>query len=398
MKIQLMVIFGGRSVEHEVSIISAIQAIHHIDKSQYDVIPVYVSKEQKLYTGKDIASIEQYRNIPRLLSKSTQVVLVKENEKVYLTDSPFSKKFRKLKQQIDIAFPIVHGYHVEDGGIQGFLQMVDLPFIGCDVISSAVGMDKHVMKAVLKDFSIPVLDCSVYTKYEYENGCVLSAIKEKFSYPVIVKPATLGSSIGIAKAGDDTELEEALDAAFSFSTKVLVEPAITQLREINCSVVGDAEEAEASECEEPLNATSILSYEDKYMANASKNPKAQGMASLSRQIPANIPAEMRKEIRQLAVKTFQALGCNGVARIDFLLDGKDNKIYVNEINTIPGSLSFYLWEPLGISYTKLIDRLVQLCRKRIRTEKELLQSFDTNLLSLCQDSSLGGAKNKVSPK
>ena len=345
MKIQLMVIFGGKSVEHEISVISAIQAINHIDRSKYDIIPVYLTKNQELYTGSSVTSIEEYQNVPQLLKKSTRVIIAKEDEKVFLYEYPLLKRFRKVKKQIDIAFPIVHGSNVEDGSIQGFLKTLGVPFVGCDVISSAAGMDKHIMKTILKDFSIPVLDCVVYSKFEYDNNpdLIISQIKTRFSYPLIIKPATLGSSIGISKADSDSDLSESLNTAFSFAAKVLVEPAITNLREINCSVVGDIEEAEASECEEPLNATNILSYEDKYIGNSSKSPDSQGMASLVRQIPANIPVELRKEIRDLAVRTFKVLGCNGVSRIDFLLDVDSNSIYVNEINTIPGSLSFYLW-------------------------------------------------------
>lgn len=400
MKIQLLVVFGGKSVEHEISIISAIQAIGHIDKSKYDVIPVYLTKNLEFYTGKDIASIDAYQNLPQLLKNSTRVTFTREGEDSYIVEDSSNIRFKRYKKRIDVAFPIVHGSNVEDGSIQGFLKTLGVPFVGCDVISSAVGMDKHVMKTVLKEFSIPVLDCVVFNKFEYERDAekVASAIKEKFDYPVIIKPATLGSSIGISKAASDEELETALATAFSFATKVLVEPAITNLREINCSVVGDIEEAEASECEEPLNASTILSYEDKYMGGGSKSTDSQGMASLARKIPADIPAELRAEIRSLAVDTFKALCCNGVSRIDFLIDVDTNALYVNEINTIPGSLSFYLWEPLGISYTKLIDKLVQLCLKRNREEKNLLSSFDTNVLSLCSSGSLNGAKSKVGIK
>ena len=400
MKIQMLVVFGGKTVEHEISIISAIQAINHIDKTKYDVIPLYITKDLEFYTGEKITQIESYQNIPQLLKNSFMVTFTKEGDDVFLVD--YSKnKFKRFKRRIDIAFPIVHGNNVEDGSIQGFLKTLGLPFIGCDVISSAAGMDKHIMKSILKDYSIPVLDCLVFNKYEYDldSKAIICAIKNRFNYHLIVKPATLGSSIGISKAYNETELEKSLDTAFSFATKTIIEPAITNLREINCSVVGDIEEATASECEEPLNASTILSYEDKYMGSSpsksAKGSNSQGMASLARQIPANIPDELRSEIRTLAIKTFKALGCNGVSRIDFLLDVNSNSIYVNEINTIPGSLSFYLWEPLGISYTRLIDKLVQLCLKRERQEKNLLNSFDTNVLSLCSTGSLNGTKNKV---
>ncbi len=397
MKIQLMVIFGGKSVEHEISVISAIQAIHNVDKEKYDVIPVYITKEQDMYTGTQVASIEAYRDLPKLLKESQKVVFAKEGDKVYLVDHPSVKKFKKTKKLVDIAFPIVHGYNVEDGTLQGYLKTLGLPFVGCDVISSAVGMDKHFMKTVLNDCGLPVLDCVVFNKFEYERDFekVIDTAEKRFAYPMIIKPATLGSSIGITKVADKEELTEALDTAFSFAIKVLVEPAIVKLREINCSVVGDVEEAEASECEEPLNATSILSYEDKYMGNTSSKTGSQGMASLSRQIPANISADMRAQVRALAVDAFKALGCNGLVRIDFLYDVEAEKIYINEINTIPGSLAFYLWEPLGIPYKKLIDKLIQLSLKRVRDEKNLLNSFDTNVLSMCSDNALSGSKGKL---
>ncbi len=402
MKIQLAVLFGGKSVEHEISIISAIQAIHHLDREKYEVIPVYMSKAADFYIGDDIDKIESYRDVSALLARSKRVVFVKDGDRVILTDHPQDKRFRREKREVDVVLPVVHGTNVEDGTLQGFLKTLGVPFVGCDVTASAVGMDKHVMKAVLRDYGIPVLDCRVYGKTAYltDRDQILSGVKAAFSYPVIVKPVNLGSSIGISKVSNDDELAEAIDLAFSFANRVLVERAITALREINCAVIGDGDEAIASECEEPLNATTILSYEDKYLGNASskggskggKNGGSQGMASLSRQIPANISKDMREEVRSLAVRTFQALGCNGVSRVDLMLDGDENKIYVNEINTIPGSLSFYLWEPIGIPYTKLLDRMIDLALKRVRDEKTVTYAFDTSVLSNCTSDALGGAK------
>ena len=396
MKIQLLVLFGGKSVEHEISIISAIQAIHHIDREAYDVIPVYMTKEQDFYTGPEIASIEAYRDLAGLVKRSQKVILAKEEDRVYVMSHPSARGFKKIKKPIDIALPIVHGSHVEDGTLQGYLKTLGLSFVGCDVVSSAIGIDKCFAKSVLKDHGLPVLDGMTCRSFAYERDpeSTLAAIEGRFAYPVIVKPATLGSSIGISKAADRDELRDALDLAFSFAIKVLIEPAVVHLREINCSVIGDAEEAEASECEEPLNATTILSYEDKYIGNASK-AGSQGMATLSRQIPAAITPEERSEIRSLAVKTFAALDCNGLVRIDFLYDVDAGRIYINEVNTIPGSLAFYLWEPLGIPYGKLIDRLIRLGLKRVRNEKGLMDSFDTNVLSLCSNAGLKGSKGKL---
>lgn len=396
MKINVAVLFGGKSVEHEISVISALQAAEYLDREKYEVIPVYITKQGKMYTGEDVGKIEAYKDIKALLSKSKQVILTNEGGKVMLSEYP-AKLFGKKSTVIDVALPIVHGTNVEDGTLQGYLKTLGVPFAGCDVLASAVGMDKHIMKLVFKDAGIPVLDCKCFLKTDYINGedKVIAAIEDTFGYPVIVKPVNLGSSVGISKAKDRGELAEALDLAFRFAPKVLVERAITSLREINCAVLGDMYEAEASECEEPLNATDILSYEDKYMAGGKKTGGSKGMASLARKIPADISPEVRERIRTMAVRAFQALGCSGVARIDFMIDTADNTVYLNEINTIPGSLSFYLWKPVGISYPQLLDRMISLALKRTREEGEIVYSFDTNVLSNC---SFGGSKGAKGSK
>ncbi|MBO5868946.1 MAG: D-alanine--D-alanine ligase [Oscillospiraceae bacterium] len=393
MKINVAIIFGGKSVEHEISVISALQAAEYLDREKYNPIPIYITKQGKMYTGEEIGKIESYKSIDKLLQKSKQVILTNEDGKVVMAEYPV--KFRlgkKTNTVIDVVLPIVHGTNVEDGTLQGYLKTLGVPFAGCDVLASAVGMDKHVMKLVFRDAGIPVLDSKCFLKTEYvqnEDG-VIAAIEETFTYPVIVKPVNLGSSVGIKKADDREALAEALDNAFLFANTVLVERAIVNLREINCAVLGDLYEAEASECEEPLNATDILSYEDKYLAGGkSKTGASKGMASLARKIPADITPEMRTCIREMAVKAFRALGGCGVARIDFMIDTTDNTVYLNEINTIPGSLSFYLWEPLGVSYKELLDRMIRYALKRARDEAEIVYSFDTNVLDNC---SFGGAK------
>ena len=384
MKIRVGVLFGGKSVEHEISIISALQAIEHLDRDKYDILPIYITKNNQMYVGNEIGNIEAYKDIPTLLESSQRIVLVNDGNKVAVTRYP-ARLFKTIVGYIDVAFPIVHGTNVEDGTLQGYLKMLNLPFVGCDVISSAVGMDKYVMKTVLKDNLIPVLDCCLATDRDYlhDEAAVISKIEKAFSYPVIVKPINLGSSVGISVAHTQENLREALENAFTYSSRVLVESAIQNLKEVNCSVLGNQYEAEASECEEPLNATDILSYEDKYMrgSKSSKGNGSKGMASLTRKIPAAIPADKRDEIRQMAVKAFQVLGCNGVSRIDFMIDMDTQRIYLNEINTIPGSLAFYLWEPLGMTYRELLNRLIALALERKRADDEITYSFDTNVLS-----------------
>ena len=388
MKLKVAVLFGGKSTEHEISIISAIQAIGHINKEKYDVVPVYITKNNDFYVGEDIGKIEEYTHITQLLAKSTQVVWVKENDKVNLVRYPMKKFGNNVMTQVDVAFPIVHGTNVEDGTLQGFLATLGLPVVGCDVLSSAVGMNKYVMKTVLKDNNIPVLDCKCYTWKDYEDvDSLVEKIEKTFEYPVIIKPLNLGSSIGIKKASDRASLLEALDLGFEFSKKILVEHAISKLKEINCSVLGDYESAEASECEEPINSDEILSFEDKYIGGGSKGSAkgaksggSKGMASLKRKIPADISDEMRDKIRTMAVDAFIALGCSGVSRIDFMIDMETNEVYFNEINTIPGSLSFYLWEPLGMKYEHLLDNMIELALKADRENHKVVYSFETNVL------------------
>ena len=422
MKIKVGVIFGGKSVEHEISIISALQAIQSLNPEKYDVVPIYVTKNNEFYTGYAVGDIAYYRgDINDLLKISQRVLLVNDENRVKLIAYPIKRFSKGYVDYIDVAFPIVHGTNVEDGTLQGFLSMLNIPYVGCDVLSSAVGMDKYVMKTVLKENGIPVLDCKCYTgnRYDCDNEGVVDEIEREIGYPVIVKPVNLGSSIGISKASDRAKLYEALDTAFCYANKVLVETAVQNLKEINCSVLGDYEDAQASECEEPINADEILSFKDKYLGQSAGGgakggakggklgtksgaktgtkggSKGSGMASLSRKIPAEITDEQRTTIRELAVKAFQVLGCSGVSRIDFMMDSKTGQIWLNEINTIPGSLSFYLWEPLGMPYSELLDRMIALSLKREREEESITYAFDSNVL---QGVSFDGAKGSKGSK
>lgn len=401
MKIKVGVLFGGKTVEHEISIISAIQAMGYLDRSKYDVIPIYITKNNEFYVGEEVGKIESYTDINSLIKNSQRVIMVRDDNKVNLIKYPQKMFSKGVVDYIDIAFPIVHGTNVEDGTLQGFLKMFNIPYVGCDVLSSAVGMDKYVMKTVLKDNGIPVLDCKCYTARQYDENeeAIIEEIEKVIGYPLIVKPVNLGSSIGISKAENRTELYDSLDTAFRYATKVLVETAVQNLKEINCSVLGDYEEAEASECEEPVSSDKILTFAEKYIGDGSakgaKGTKggvkssggSKGMATLKRKIPADITDEQRDTIRDLAVKAFKCLGCGGVSRIDFMMDTKTGNIWLNEINTIPGSLSFYLWEPIGVKYSELLDRMISLALKREREGENITYTFDSNVL---QGVKLGG--------
>lgn len=383
MKVNVAFVYGCRSVEHEVSIISAVQAMRAVNRQKYNVTPIYVTKNGEMFTGEALFEIENYRNLPELLKKCTKIYLTRENDKVLMKPTE-TKLFGKKKDvEIDIAFPVVHGTNCEDGTVQGLFEFLNIPYVGCDIVSSAVGMDKAVFKDVLKNAGLPVLDCiCIYAKeYIADKQTFTEKIKEKIGFPLIVKPVNLGSSVGITKVNTEAELDNAMMLAFSFTDRILVEHAITNLREINCSAVGDSDECEASVCEEPIGSDEILSYEDKYMAGSKNSGGSKGMASLGRKIPAELTPDKEKEIRDLACKVFRAIGANGVVRIDFMIDGDSDTVYANEINTIPGSLAFYLWEATGVNYPALIDRLIDLAFKRARARDNITYTIDTNILS-----------------
>ncbi len=393
MKIKLGVFFGGKSVEHEVSIITALQAIENMNKEKYEIIPIYIAKDNKMYCGEFIGDIKQYTNIENLIKSSSQITLAQKDNKVVLLR--INKKFyeNEIYDYIDIAFPIVHGTNVEDGTLQGYLKMFNIPYVGCDVISSAVGMDKYVSKILLKENNIPVLDCKCFYKNENLKD-IIKKVEDNMEYPVIVKPINLGSSIGIVVAKNREELEEAIDEAFTYARKSLIEKAIKNLKEINCSVLGDYEECDASECEELDKTSDILSYEDKYISGGKKTGGAkQSMNAGVLRLPADISDELKNKIQDLAKRTFKILGCTGVIRIDFLIDEDTNNIFVNEVNTIPGCLSFHLWRAAGIDYTKLLDKEIELALKRNREENNMVFSFDTNVLEGYANGNLNGGKS-----
>lgn len=372
-----------------------------MDRNKYDVTPVYLTKQNEMYIGEQVGDINAYKDIPALLKNSSRVVFINEGSKFYLVSYPAKKFGSNTKLEMDIAFPVVHGTNVEDGTLMGYLKTIGIPFIGCDVTAAAIGMDKYVMKTVFKDNGIPVLDCLEFNTSDYKDiPGIIERIEKRIAYPVIVKPVNSGSSVGISVAEDRDALVDSIDEAFTFANIILVERAIKNLQEINCSVLGDADEAKASLCEEPFHSKDILSYEDKYLSggkgkSGKSSGASKGMASVSRNIPADIADSMTKRIQELALRAFKVLNCNGVVRFDFMIDKDTDELYLNEINTIPGSLSFYLWEPTGLTYTAMLDRLVDLAVKRSRDNERVTFSFETNILN---QASLGGLKGAKGSK
>lgn len=309
----------------------------------------------------------------------------------------FSKK-NPVVEELHVAIPVLHGSHGEDGMFEGLLETIGIPFAGCDTLSSANGMDKITMKMILRSEDIPVVDYVWFTDKKWISGRerIISKIEEKLGYPVIVKPANLGSSVGIGKASDRESLIEKVDTAARFSQRLIVEDMVENMMEINCSVLGDCDDHQSSVCEEPISKGDFLSYEEKYGGGA----KA-GMQASEKRIPADIPVEMSEEIRKLAGETFRVLSCHGVSRIDVMVDRNTGKIYVNEINTIPGSLSFYLWEESGISFTQLMDKLVELALRRKRETDRKTFTYDANIFAMgggVKGGTKGGVKGKLSTR
>lgn len=396
MKTRVGVFFGGVSVEHEVSVISAIQAIHAMDSERYEAIPIYISKNRDWYTGEALLNIESYQNLDELLSKAQKVTLTRsESGAAILQKDPVPMFGKRVVAEIDVAFPIVHGTFGEDGVLQGMFELFDIPYVGCDVGSSAVGMDKVMMKQILRDSNLPILEYVWFYANDWREDSeeLIQMIETSLGFPVIVKPANLGSSVGISAAANREELEEAVEEAMAFAAKIVVERMVQDMKEVNCSVLGDYENVEASVIEEVLKSEEILSYEDKYQGGGKNGEAAKGMENTDRIIPAPLSEERTIEIQELAKDTFQILGASGVSRIDFLIDQKEDKVYVNEINTIPGSLSFYLWEPTGKDYKQLTHELIQLALKRKRERENLMFSIDSNLFSLHSSSGIKGGKN-----
>ena len=390
MKTKIALIMGGVSVEHEISVISALQTYHALDKNKYDVTLVYISKGGETYVGEPLSDISNFENIDALIKGLTQVALVRKNGGAYLCQVGSAGIFKKpYEEKIDVAVPVVHGTNCEDGTVAGILESVRIPYVGCDILGSALGMDKAVMKQVLAAEGLPVVPYTMfYARNMVQDEEKIVASCEALSYPLIVKPANLGSSVGIRKVNNREELLDAIAFASDFALAIVVEKAVHPLREINCAVLGDYSRTEASALEEPVQNDEILSYTDKYV-NGGK--KSGGMSSLKRKTPDDLSEEKQAQIKDIAQKAFVALHASGVARIDFLMDA-DKNVFVNEINTIPGSLSFYLWEPTGKSFSQLCDDLVELALKRSRERDSLTFSFDKNIFALQGTKGITGKK------
>lgn len=384
MKIKLGVMYGGETVEHEVSIISALQAISNLNRDKYEIIPIYIGKDRTFYTGSVLFDIETYKNFDNYKNSVKEVSLYKKGKSFYLQNT--NGLLRKDITEVDAVLPIVHGNNVEDGTLAGYLDTIGIPYVGPHVLGAALGQDKVAMKQVFLSSGIPIVDFTWFfdTDYLDDKESILKDV-EKIGYPVVVKPATLGSSVGITFVKTNKDIESAIEEAISYDNKVIVEKAVENLVEVNASVIGNYENQKVSPLEEVMGLDEILSYSDKYLSSGktkgSKSSGSKGMASTSRIIPARISDKLTKEIQETSKKVFKTLNLSGVCRIDYLIDKKTNKYYVNEPNTIPGSLAFYLWKEDGLEYKDELDEIISIAIKEYKNKSKKVNSFETNILA-----------------
>lgn len=380
---KIAVLFGGRSVEHDVSVITGMQVIENMDKEKFIPVPVYITREGKWLSGESLGNFATFKKNDFSQAKEVFFKMDPKDPNLYTIEEErgglFSKKSAGLKvyEKIDAIFPALHGTYGEDGTMQGFLDLMDIPYVGCNTLSAAVGMDKVIMKEIFRDYGLPVLDFRTFYRNSWkENQEGILAGAEELGYPLFVKPANLGSSIGISRVTNREELVEAIVLALHYDRKILVEKAANEPREINAAVLGYENSLAVSACEEPLGWKELLTFEDKYMSGG-KGSKGGKQTSNLRNVPAPLDEELQEKIEKYAMGAFRAIDACGTARIDFLVD--DSGVYVNEINTLPGSIGFYLWEPKGIPMKELITRLLDLAEERQKDKRANTYTFDSHL-------------------
>ena len=363
MKKNILVIFGGKSVEHDISIITALQALSAIDRDKYNVIPCYNSTDGKFYTGEKLEDIESFINFST--DKLKQVVFLPGENKLAI------KRLNSFKpyKAVDVALICCHGAYGEDGCLQGLLEMCDIPYSSCGVSSSSLCMDKAFMKGVFSSHNLPIVKHITLTRESFlkDQEKEIEKIKNSLTFPMIIKPANCGSSIGISACFDKDTLISSVALASEFDGKIIAESAITNLTEVNCAVLKVGDEILVSNLEQPLHASEILTFDEKYLTNPTKNQK-----QTLNEKEIKLKAGIKKQIKTLAYEAFLCCDCDGVCRIDFLIDNKENKVYINEINTIPGSLSNYLFDDL--TFNQLIDKLIE--SAILKSEKKKKNAFN----------------------
>ena len=388
-KMNIAVFFGSRSCEHDVSIVSALQCIEATKAAGFNVTPVYISRDGLWYTGEPLENIETFREFNPMTKGITRVTLDVTANAGDLWAWPPQRAglFAKVPAplcHIDCVIPVFHGWHGEDGTIQGLLEMANIPYASSGVLGSAIGMDKIAMKQILRGAGFPVLDFVWFTREQLkkERQAVIERVEKEIKYPAFIKPAALGSSIGVSRAKNREELERALDVAASYDRRILVEVGVVHPVEINCAAVGYGEDVRASVCEMPVPSSNdtFLDFWQKYLRNAStKGEDSRGMKSLSRVVPAPIGDELTGRIQTMTCDIFKLLDCCGTVRVDFILDQND-MLFVNEPNTIPGSLAFYLWKASGLDFPKLIEKMVEDALRAHADKNSSVFAYESSIL------------------
>ena len=393
MKKEILVVFGGVSPEHEVSVITAMQAIAALDSQKFNVSPLYITKSGRWLTGDSLSNLESYKDLKKLESNAEVCYFTTNSFGQVVLKTTKTGLFGKSKEVvISAAILALHGSEGENGAVQGLFETLNVPYTGSNVLASSVGMDKAVAKSLCRAAHLPVVDDVVIYENEWigNETKILKEITSSLNLPVFVKPSSLGSSIGVNKVSDWDSLEQTIESVFRYDHKIIVENGVSPLVEINCSVMGNHEKIEASLCEQPKGKADFLSFEDKYMGSSS----GKGMASTDRIIPAPISEDHTKQIQSLAKSVFRTLQSSGLARLDFLLNQNTNEVFFNEINTIPGSFSFYLWDKSGYDFPSLLERLVEIAEQNHRLKNGRTRSYETNLLSTKATTGLKSLKGK----
>jgi D-alanine-D-alanine ligase len=375
--VRVGVIYGGPSVEHDVSIITALQAMEALSV-KHSVVPIYISRGGRWLSGDILRDLETYQtggepDVPEISRDlGGGVVRSHSGRKRMLGRS-------REDVEIDVVLPATHGTYGEDGALQGLLELCGVPYVGSPVGASAVAMDKGFTKAVLRRHGLPTLESTEIPRelWDHHGADMVDAALAAYGLPVYVKPVSLGSSIGVRRCTDRSEVADALELAFELDRAALIEPSVEGAIEVNCAVIGArGGNPRASVCEQPVAEHDLLSFDDKYLRGA----KGEGMKGAERIIPAPIGQEATERVQSLARQAFAALGCAGVARVDLLID-EAGTIYVNELNTIPGSFSFYLWEPTGLPFPDLLDELLEIALDEHEKARSTTRTFASTLLT-----------------
>jgi len=384
------VFFGSQSPEHDISIITAELIIAGLKGLEYNVVPVYITKKGQWMIGEELGNMKLFTGANKEAESKDQFAQYYIDLEESVGKIVFKKKGLMGKSvSIDLAFPALHGSFGEDGAIQGLFEMLGVPYVGCNVPSSAIAMDKALTKQIMMVSSVPTTKFVVFDKADWKNqeSRIKNQVKTELKFPVFVKPVHLGSSIGIGKARDEKELEQKIEVAFFYDNKVLVEEAVNDVMDVTCCVIGN-ETLTASFLQESLYNKDMFGFEEKYL----KEGGAQtGKSQSSLVIPARLDEVITKAIQETAKQVYKALGCSGIARVDFLFDKQLNKFFANEVNPLPGTLYHHLWKASGIEFNQLLQKLIAFADENYKQKKEINSTFESSVLT-----SLGSAKLKSS--